>query len=130
MQAHIPASQNEIERDQLRALIEQQTKEFEAKNGSIETLGIVKKYAEGALLETAPVRPSHSGEAFGQCKINSAIRKRYANTACLKTFAKELGISVSTLYSRASQIGVRRKHLGPKPSAEQLAQRAARAAND
>ena len=43
MQAHIPVSGNDKERADLRHFIEQQTKEFEVKNGPVETLDIVRK---------------------------------------------------------------------------------------
>lgn len=56
MRAVTPATPD-AERDELRALIEQQTKAFEAKNGAVKTLDIVKKTDDGSIWNDRKTQP-------------------------------------------------------------------------
>lgn len=56
MRAVTPATPG-AERDELRALIEQQTKAFEAKNGAVKTLDIVKKTDDGNIWNDRKTQP-------------------------------------------------------------------------
>lgn len=94
------------ERDSLRALIDQKTKEWEAQNGKIETLDIVKKdpAAPDYYRKSTDVAP-----AVEDIKAtNKAIAERYPAAECLPTLAKDLGISSSSLSNRASRLEVKR----------------------
>ena len=94
------------ERDSLRALIDQKTKEWEAQNGKIETLDIVKKdpAAPDYYRRSTDVAP-----AVEDIKATSkAITERYPTAECLPTLAKDLGISPSSLSNRASRLEVKR----------------------
>lgn len=100
------ALSTDSERDSLRALIDQKTKEWEAQNGKIETLDIVKKdpAAPDYYRKSADVAPAVEDiKAAGQ-----AIIERYPTAECLPTLAKDLGISPSSLSNRASRLEVKR----------------------
>lgn len=105
------------ERDSLRALIDQKTKEWEAQNGKIETLDIVKKdpAAPDYYRKSTDVAP-----AVEDIKAtNKAIAERYPTAECLPTLAKDLGISPSSLSNRASRLEVKRiRNKQQSPSAD------------
>lgn len=113
------ALSTDSERDSLRALIDQKTKEWEAQNGKIETLDIVKKdpAAPDYYRKSADVAP-----AVEDIKAaDQAIIERYPTAECLPTLAKDLGISPSSLSNRASRLEVKRirnKQQSPSADAE------------
>jgi len=100
------ALSTDSERDSLRALIDQKTKEWEAQNGKIETLEIVKKdpAAPDYYRKSTDVAP-----AVEDIKAtNQAIIERYPADECLLTLAEDLGIRPSSLSNRASRLEVKR----------------------
>lgn len=103
------ATSTDSERESLRALIERQTKEFEAKNGSVQTTDIIRKEQSADYWKKTPSSSRKATGADTQNEINQAIRARYATAECLPTLAKELGLpSVDSLSKRASRLGVQR----------------------
>lgn len=96
------------EREALRALIEKKTREYEAENGKVETLDIVKKDGNGSDWERTSKR--NTARADAQSAINKAIIERYPSAECQASLAKELGLpSTDALIKRASRLNVQRK---------------------
>ena len=97
------------ERAQLRLLIEQQTKEFEAKNGPVITLDIVRKEQSANYWKKTQLSDRMTTGADAQNEINQTIMARYATAECLQALAQELGLpSSDSLTKRASRLGVQR----------------------
>lgn len=103
MQVHILTGETESERAQLRALIDQQTKEFESKHGAIQTQDIIKKSSDGG----AWVKPAVP--IVEKKKQLSALNKRvldeYPKARCTEALAAELGITLEALRGRAKRLG-------------------------
>lgn len=95
-------------REELRALIEQQTKEYEQSNGPIETLELIKRTERTDDWN----RPrSHAASAVKD-PVADAIAERYPNAECLDALAAELGIaSANALTKRALKMGVKRERI-------------------
>ena len=93
-------------RDQLRTLIEQRTKEYESAHGPIQVQAIIQKGIDGSVWKkpAAPVvdKPKKLSS------INQQIIDGYPHTDCAKTFAAQLGITIQALYGRAKRLGVER----------------------
>ena len=101
MQQQHAATSTDSERAELRALIEQQTKEFEAKNGPVKTLEIIRKEQPASYYMRA--------QSDAQSEINQKIKERYATAECLHKLAQELGLpSADSLTKRANRLGVQR----------------------
>ena len=101
MQQQHAATSTDSERAELRALIEQQTKEFEAKNGPVKTLEIIRKEQSASYYMRA--------QSDAQSEINQKIRERYATAECLHKLAQELDLpSADSLTKRANRLGVQR----------------------
>ena len=101
MQQQHAATSTDSERAELRALIEQQTKEFEAKNGPVKTLEIIRKEQPASYYMRA--------QSDAQSEINQKIKERYATAECLHKLAQELGLpSPDSLTKRANRLGVQR----------------------
>lgn len=113
MRANAAATSSENEREELRALIEQKTKEFEKRNGEVKTLDIVKKSEDGGVWNGAQVKRKSPDKSAAQIAIDQAISERYAKAECVESLAKELGISVSAMVKRASRLGVYRDTVHP-----------------
>lgn len=97
------------ERAELRLLIEQQTKEFEAKNGPVITLDIVRKEQSANYWKKTQLSDRMTTGADAQNEINQTIMARYATAECLPALAQELGLpSADSLTKRASRLGVQR----------------------
>ena len=97
------------ERAELRLLIEQQTKEFEAKNGPVITLDIIRKEQSANYWKKTQLSGRMTTGADAQNEINQAVMARYATAECLPTLAQELGLpSADSLNKRASRLGVQR----------------------
>lgn len=109
MQAPILVIGSDKERADLRQLIEQQTKEFEAKNGPVITLDIVRKEQSANYWKKTQLSDRMTAGADAQNEINQTIMARYATAECLPTLAQELGLpSADSLTKRASRLGVQR----------------------
>lgn len=113
MYAQVSATSSDNERNELRALIEQRTKEFEARNGAVETQTLIKKDSDGSGWNGAPVQQKRTASGKTQTATNTAIIERYATTECTAALAKELGISESSLAKRAARFGVARDRAHP-----------------
>ena len=101
MQQQHAATSTDSERAELRALIEQQTKEFEVKNGPVKTLEIIRKEQPASYYMRA--------QSDAQSEINQKIKERYATAECLHKLAQELGLpSADSLTKRANRLGVQR----------------------
>ena len=101
MQQQHAATSTDSERAELRALIEQQTKEFEVKNGPVKTLEIIR--------EEQPASYYMRAQSDAQSEINQKIKERYATAECLHKLAQELGLpSPDSLTKRANRLGVQR----------------------
>ena len=101
MQQQHAATSTDSERAELRALIEQQTKEFEVKNGPVKTLEIIRKEQPASYYMRA--------QSDAQSEINQKIKERYATAECLHKLAQELGLpSPDSLTKRANRLGVQR----------------------
>ena len=101
MQQQHAATSTDSERAELRALIEQQTKEFEAKNGPVKTLEIIRKEQSASYYMRA--------QSDAQSEINQKIKERYATAECLHKLAQDLGLpSADSLTKRANRLGVQR----------------------
>lgn len=108
MQSNTVPTTTDSERESLRALIEQKTKEYEAENGKIETLDIVKKDGSGSVWERTSKLNTVGADA--QSAINKEIIERYPGAECTAALAKELGLPNETsLVKRASRLKVKRK---------------------
>lgn len=109
MQAHTPVIGSDKERADLRQLIEQQTKEFEAKNGPVITLDIIRKEQSANYWKKTQLSDRRITFADAQNEINQTIMARYATAECLPALAQELGLpSADSLTKRASRLGVQR----------------------
>lgn len=109
MQANILTNQSETERNELRALIEQQTKAFEEKNGAIQTTDIIRKEQSANYWKKTQLSDRMTTGADDQNETNQAVMARYATAECLPTLAQELGLpSADSLTKRASRLGVQR----------------------
>lgn len=107
MQSQQTASSSDREREELRQLIEQRTKEWESENGKVKTTGIVRKDAVADYWQKSSDAKSAAAEE--QVAINSTIAERYPVAECLPTLAADLGVpTVAALHSRASRLKVKR----------------------
>lgn len=104
-------SSTDSERDSLRALIDQKTKEWEASNGKVETLDIVRRELTSDYWDKSKASPSKIDEAAQ----NKEVAERYPEAECLPSLAKELGMSTSALANKASKLEVKRVRKKKKP---------------
>lgn len=109
MQQQHAATSTDSERAELRALIEQQTKEFEAKNGPVKTLEIIRKEQTASYYMRAQSDAHEKRLADARSETNQKIKERYATAECLHKLAQELGLpSADSLTKRANRLGVQR----------------------
>lgn len=109
MHAIPTATLSDSERNELRALIEQQTKAFEEKNGAIQTTDIIRKEQSADYWKKSSGSDRVATGADAQKRINQIIIEQYSAAPCLATLAKELELpSIDSLSKRASRLGVQR----------------------
>lgn len=101
------AASTDSDRNSLRALIEQRTKEWEASNGKVETVEIIKKNDAKSHWDKSSERAMPFINE--NCEISKAIADRYPSAPCLIELAKELGLpSLNALHNRARRMKVKR----------------------
>lgn len=109
MQQQHAATSTDSECAELRALIEQQTKEFEAKNGPVKTLEIIRKEQTASYYMRSQSDAHAKRLADARSETNQKIKERYATAECLHKLAQELGLpSADSLTKRANRLGVQR----------------------
>lgn len=106
MQESTLAKNAEDERNELRALIERQTKEFESKHGAVQTQEIIRKDINGGEWNGAQLKKRRPSAA--QIEFDAVLTLRYPEAESLASLAKELGVNKETLRARASRAGVKR----------------------
>lgn len=107
MQQQHAATSTDSERAELRALIEQRTKEWESENGKVKTTEIVRKDVVSDYYQKSSDAKSAAAEE--QVAINNTIAERHPVAECLPTPAAEIGVpAVTALHSRASRLEVKR----------------------
>lgn len=112
---------------QLSSEIKQLTAVFESKNGTVQTTDILRRdngktVWNGALKLNSVAKKARSAKSA----INQQVTLHYATAPCLKELAKELGITVNSLFKRAGRLGIGRDEaskLDNHPSTLRAAQR-------